>query len=78
MQESVATRLLDAIFVSMRKLVDIEKLSEETGFSVRTLRTFIAGKKIPFLKIGHRTMRFDPDKVEKALERFEIKEVGTK
>jgi hypothetical protein len=56
----------------MSKLVDIEKLSEETGFPVRTLRTFIAGKKIPVVKIGHRTMRFNPDRVLKALQRFEI------
>jgi len=71
-------RFLDAILVSMRKLVDIEKLSKETGFPIRTLRSFIAGGKIPFFKIGHRTMRFDPVKVEKALQRFEIKEVGAK
>jgi hypothetical protein len=78
MQEYVAMRFLDAILVSMRKLVDIEKLSKETGFPIRTLRSFIAAGKIPFFKIGHRTMRFDPEKVERALARFEVKEVDAK
>ena len=77
-RKSVVIRLLDAILASMRKLISIEKLSRETGFPVRTLRSFIADGKIPFFKIGHRTMRFDPEKVERALARFEIKEVGAK
>jgi len=62
----------------MKNLVDIFELSERTPFSVRELRGFVAGGKIPFFKFGHRTMRFDPEKVEKALAKFEVKEVGAK
>jgi hypothetical protein len=36
----------------------------------------MAARKIPFLKCGHRTILFDPDKVDKALERFEVKAVS--
>jgi len=59
-----------------RKLVNIVGLSEYNGIPVRTLRTFVAARKIPFLRCGHRTMLFDPQKVDKALERFEVQEVS--
>jgi hypothetical protein len=61
---------------NMSRLVNISSLSECTGIGVRTLRTFMAARKIPFLKCGHRTILFNPDKVQKALERFEVKAVG--
>jgi len=31
---------------------------------------------IPFLKLGFRTVRFQPTKVEKALQKREVREVG--
>jgi len=62
----------------MSKLLDIFELSEAKGRPVRQLRTFVAGKKIPYLKVGHRTLLFDPEKVEKALERFEIPAIDAK
>ena len=58
------------------RLVNISSLSESTGIAVRTLRTFMAARKIPFLKCGHGTILFDPEKVDKALERFEVKAVS--
>ncbi len=58
------------------QLVNIAALSELLGIPVRTLRSFVAARKIPFLKCGHRTLLFDPDKVRAALERFEVKEIG--
>ena len=70
--------MLDAIIVSMAKLLDIFELSESNGRPVRQLRTFIAEKKIPYFKLGHRTLLFDPVKVEKALQRFEIKAADLK
>ena len=76
MQENVVTGFLGVILIAMKHLVDIYGLSEQTQFSVRLLRGFVAAKKIPFFKFGHRTLRFDPEKVERALAKFEIKEVG--
>ena len=60
----------------MSKLLNIFELSETKGRPVRQLRTFVEHRVIPYLKIGHRTILFDPEKVEAALARFEIKEVG--
>jgi excisionase family DNA binding protein len=59
-----------------RKLVNIADLSECNGIPVRTLRTLMHARKIPFLRCGHRTVLFDPEKVDKALQRFEVQEVG--
>jgi len=62
----------------MGKLLNIFELSEQKGRPVRQLRTFVAERKIPFLKLGHRTLLFDPEKVDKALARFEIPAVSAK
>lgn len=59
----------------MSKLVNIVGLSTHNGIPVRTLRSFMASRKIPFLKCGHRTVLFDPQKVDEALGRFEVKAV---
>jgi hypothetical protein len=60
------------------KLVNIASLSDYNGIPVRTLRSFMAGRKIPFLKFGHRTIFFDPEEVDRALQRFEVQEVGSR
>jgi len=62
----------------MAKLLDIKGLSEYKGLPVRKLRHFVAARKIPFLKCGHRTLLFDPEKVDKALQRFEVPAIGAK
>ena len=56
----------------MKKLLTIFELAELKGRPVRQFRSWVEAKKIPYLKLGHRTLLFDPEKVEKALERFEI------
>ena len=48
------------------KLVNITGLSEYKGIPVRTLRTLVSCRKIPFLKLGHRTLLFDLEKVDRA------------
>ena len=62
----------------MTKLLNIFELSKASERPLRQLRTLVAQRKIPYLKIGHRTMLFDPQKVEKALQRFEIPAVSAK
>jgi hypothetical protein len=57
-------------------LISISALSQYTSIPVRTLRTFMAARKIPFFKCGHRTILFDPRKVVEALERFEVKTIN--
>jgi excisionase family DNA binding protein len=62
----------------MKKLVDITGLAEELPFTVRYLRVLVSERKIPCYRFGHKTVRFDPEKVKAALERFEIKAVNAK
>lgn len=62
----------------MSKLVNIFELSELTGVPVRSWRTLIQKRAVPYLKIGHRSILFDVEKVEQALAKFEVREVGTK
>jgi excisionase family DNA binding protein len=60
----------------MGKLVNSKQLAAELGQSLRTIRSWVAARKIPFLKVGHRTMLFSPEKVRAALEKFEVKAVA--
>ena len=59
-----------------QQLLTIRGLSEEIGISPRTLRSLYNARKIPFIKAGHRTLLFDPDKVRAALNKFERKAVA--
>jgi len=61
-----------------RKLINIVGLSQEKGIPIRTVRTLMAARKIPFLKFGYRTIFFDPAEVDLALQRFEVQEVGSR
>ena len=61
-----------------RKLVNITGLSEHKGIPIRTLRSLMTARKIPFLKVGHRTIFFDIEQVDRALQRFEVQEVGSR
>lgn len=58
------------------KLVDFEKLGKEIGIPARTLKSLWQQGKIPGLKLGHRTLVFDPAKVRAALDKFEVREVA--
>lgn len=56
------------------KLLDIKKLESCIGVPARTIRTLYQQRKIPYYKMGHRTVLFDPEKVIDALYHFEVKE----
>jgi excisionase family DNA binding protein len=60
------------------KLVDVKGLSEQTGLPERTIRSMVHDRKIPCLKLGHRTLRFDPPKVRQALQKFEISAIASR
>jgi hypothetical protein len=55
-------------------LVDYGGLSQVSGLPERYLRDLAYKRKIPFIKLGHRTIRFQPSRVFEALSRFEVKE----
>jgi hypothetical protein len=58
------------------KLVGFDGLAEEIGIPARTLRSLWMKKKIPGVRLGHRTLVFDPEKVRTALDKFEVRAVG--
>jgi hypothetical protein len=60
------------------KLLNIFELSQELGPPVRAFRTWAQHRKIPFIRVGHRTLLFDPQKVRAALEKLEVHTAGTK
>jgi ABC-type cobalamin/Fe3+-siderophores transport system ATPase subunit len=62
----------------MSKLLNIFQIAEKKGRSVREIRTLVQTGKIPYLRVGHRTIWFDEQKVDQALKRFEIKAVDAK
>jgi len=60
---------------SDQRFLNIFGLSELTGLSVRNIRTLVHKRAIPVIVAGHRTHLFQPDKVARALEKFEVKTV---
>jgi hypothetical protein len=59
-----------------KKLLTDEELVAEikvTGFTPRSIAGLRRAGKIPFVKIGYRTLRYDPDAVLAALGRLEVK-----
>jgi excisionase family DNA binding protein len=60
------------------KLVNIETVAAQTGIPLRTVRTLMHQRKIPFVKFGHRTVFFELAKVKAAIAAFEVTVPGTK
>lgn len=59
------------------RFLDKEQLRERLRLtSTRGVDELMRTKRIPFLRLGYRTVRFDWPKVEKALDRLEVKEAG--
>jgi hypothetical protein len=57
------------------KLLTEEQLAKALETSVYNVRHLRHRKKIPFIRLGHRSIRFDLIKVRKALEKYEVEEV---
>jgi excisionase family DNA binding protein len=52
------------------------ELAAALGMTKRGVEELMRTRKIPFLALGHRTVRFEWEQVRKALARFEMKAVG--
>jgi excisionase family DNA binding protein len=61
-----------------RRLLSKRELAAVLNVSERTLDNWLAQKRIPRLRLSNRLTRFNLPKVEAALERYEIKEVGAR
>jgi excisionase family DNA binding protein len=59
-----------------RKYLTKTELAELLGLTKRGVEELMRARKIPFLALGHRTVRFVLAEVEKALTKLEVKAVG--
>jgi len=49
-------------------LLTTEQLAETLSVSDRSIQTWVKRRWIPYIKIGKRTIRFDPEDVKEALK----------
>jgi hypothetical protein len=59
-----------------RHFLSKQELALAIGVCPRTLDSWCAQKRIPFLRLSARLIRFDLERVKAALARYEIKEVA--
>jgi len=59
-----------------KRLLSKRELARALGVSPRTIENWLAAKKIPQLRLSARLTRFNLARVESALSRYEVKEVG--
>jgi len=64
-----------SLFESMKeesiRLVAIKELSDLLSLKVTKLRDLAKRRLIPCVKLGHRTVRYEPNKVVEAIRRLE-------
>jgi excisionase family DNA binding protein len=61
-----------------KRLLSKRELAAVLNVSERTLDNWLAQKKIPRLRLSNRLTRFNLSRVEAALARYEIREVGAR
>lgn len=59
-----------------KQLLSKRELAALLGVSPRTIENWLAEKRIPRLRLSARLTRFSLPKVEAALARYEVREVG--
>jgi len=59
-----------------KRLLSKRELAHSLGVSPRTIENWLAEKRIPRLRLSSRLTRFSLPKVEAALARYEVREVG--
>ena len=60
----------------LEPLLDYEKLATELGVPVHSLRSFVYKGVVPYVKLGHTTVKFRASEVERALKKRTVREVG--
>ncbi len=63
------------VLQTMEKLLTDEQLAHELGLKRRTIKTLRGDGKIPFVRIGEKTLRYRRTAVEAALAKMEVKAV---
>ena len=59
--------------VTRVKNITVQEIAEHLKISTRSVFNLTKQRKIPFKKISKKCLRFDIEKVEEALNRFEVK-----
>jgi excisionase family DNA binding protein len=59
-----------------KRLLSKRELAAALNVSERTIDNWVAQKRIPRLRLSSRLIRYDLHKVEAALARYEVREVG--
>jgi excisionase family DNA binding protein len=57
-------------------LVDKKIVAADLRVGTRTVERWVAERKIPFIRLGHRMLRFRLDDVRRAIARWQTKEVS--
>jgi excisionase family DNA binding protein len=59
-----------------RHFLSKQELALALGVSPRTLDSWMSQRRIPFLRLSARLIKFNLERVKTALARYEVKEVG--
>jgi excisionase family DNA binding protein len=59
----------------LEPLLGYDEMAAELGVPVRSLRQLVYKGIVPHLRLGHRTVKFQRSKVERALKKREVREV---
>ena len=54
------------------RLLNSREIADVLGVSLRTISNMTKDKRIPYLRISKKTLRFDPAKVLKVLNKYEV------
>ena len=77
-KESAVAGSSDGVLSTPKRLLSKRELAVVLNVSERTIDNWLAGKRIPRLRLSARLMRFSLPKVEAALARYEVKEAGAR
>jgi excisionase family DNA binding protein len=61
-----------------RHFLSKQELALSIGVSPRTIDSWMAQKRIPFIRLSARLIKFNLERVKAALARYEVKEVGAR
>ena len=57
----------------MRQLVKIDVVAEKLSVSVETVKELVRDRQIPVVRFSRKQWRFDPEKVDSAVAKLEIR-----
>lgn len=60
----------------IKRLLNIEEASEYLGVAEKTLYHWVSMKKIPFVKLSHKVLRFDNEKIDGWIEENTVDTAG--